>query len=190
MGQQVWIREGKGASTVAKGRWHRAGGYCFEETGRSRCGAEASLRQDWGRGRSEGSEARGGGPGWESRASRAAGRGERAHGERALGAPLSCRGRPGREPPAQVLWGSGCAQPGEERKTTGGEGGSGREGASGGRGAAPCLDRLRAPRDPGPGPSGSPRSGKSPRPQTWQVVGPATHPTPLPRVPGHRDPVG
>lgn len=70
------------------------------------------------------------------------GRRERAHGERASGAPLSCRERPGREPPAQVLWGSGCAQPGEERKTTGEEGGSRREGGSEGRGATPRLGQL------------------------------------------------
>lgn len=75
---------------------------------------------------------------------------EPAHGERALGAQLSCCERPGREPPAQVLWGSGCAQPGEERKTTGGEGGSGREGGREGRGGRP---------PPGPAPrSGGPRT--------------------------------
>lgn len=72
------------------------------------------------------------------------GRRERALGERASGAPLSCRERPGREPPAQVLWGSGCAQPGEERKTTGKEGGSGREGGSEGRGGHPPPGPARA----------------------------------------------
>lgn len=63
---------------------------------------------------------------------------EREHGERVLGAWLSCRERPGREPPAQVLWGSGCARPGEERKTTGGEEGSRRERELGTRGPPPA----------------------------------------------------
>lgn len=68
-----------------------------------------------------------------------------------MGGRLSCRERPGREPPAQVLWGSGCARPGEERKTTGGEGGSGRERERG----------TRVCRRGDPQPSGSLRSGKA-----------------------------
>ncbi|VCW66154.1 unnamed protein product, partial [Gulo gulo] len=55
------------------------------------------------------------------------------------------------------------------------------------RGAAPCLDRLCAPGDPGPGPSGSPRSEKSPGPQTRQVVSSAAHlhsPSARPGAPG------
>lgn len=63
-------------------------------------------------------------------------------GERALGAQLSCCERLGREPPAQVLWGSGCAQPGEARKTTGEEGGSGRDGGRQGRGGRPRSARA------------------------------------------------
>lgn len=87
---------------------------------------------------------------------------EREHGDLSLGGRLSCRERPGREPPAQVLWGSGCARPGEERKTTGGEGGSGRERERGTRGC-----RLGDPQPSGflrsgkTGPSGSLRSGKT-----------------------------
>lgn len=95
------------------------------------------------------------------------GRRERAHGEPAPGAPLSYRERPGREPPAQVLWGSGCAQPGAERKTTGGEGG--REGAGGkagarDAGAAPLLDRLVRWGTQSPGSSGSPEVRDEPTP--------------------------
>lgn len=175
-------REGKGASTLWQGRTGTGGGgHCFEETGRSRCGAEASLRQDWGRGAGVGLP---GVPGGGDAASERAGSG-------LWGAPLSCCGRPGREPPAQVLWGSGCAQPGEERKTTGGEGGSGRQGASGGRGGPPPAwtgSARRGTQVPGPrGPRGQ-RRAQGPRPGRWSAPPPT--PTPLRRVPGRRDGVG
>lgn len=116
------------------------------------------------------------------------GRGERVHRARAPGAPLSGRGRPGREPPALVLWGSGCAQPGEERKTTGGEGGSGREGASGVRGGHPPPGqppRAGGTQVPGPlGPRGR-RRAHAPRPGGSSAPPPApTPPSERPGAPG------
>lgn len=95
------------------------------------------------------------GSGWGSRASWAAG-------ERALGAQLSCYERLGREPPAQVLWGSGCAQPGEARKTTGEEGGSGRDGGRKGRGGRPQSARALRARAHSLGFSGPQRSEEKP----------------------------
>lgn len=79
-----------------------------------------------------------------------------------LSALRSAAERPGREPPAQVLWGSGCAQSGEERKTTGEEGGSGRAGGSEGRRGRPPP--APAPRAGGPrarGPPGLRGQGKA-----------------------------
>lgn len=116
-------------------------------------------------------------------------RSERALGERALGAPLSCRESPGREPPAQVLWGSGCAQPGEKRKTTGGEGGSGREGGSEGRGGRPApvlartlMDPERGARWGPPGPLGQGRAHSSD--DSGRSSAPQPSPNTLPHGPG------
>lgn len=88
--------------------WTAVNANCFEEGGRS-SGAEASPGQDWGRGRCgaagtgrEGVKLRARVRGGGSKASWAAG-------ERGLGAQLNRSERLGREPPAQVLWGSGCA---------------------------------------------------------------------------------
>lgn len=122
------------------------------------------------------SPTRGPGVGFPGVGGGGAGGHERQHREQRLGARLSRRERPGREPPAQVLWGSGCAQPGEERKTTGGEGGSGRSGSEG-RGANPAWTGSERWGARSPGPSGSPRPGKSPSP--WPLAG---HPLPTHRL--------
>ena len=185
-----WLEDGeKGpGSGCDKGRLlpHSGkGDYCFEEKGRPRCGAEASPRRDWWVG---GELSPGLGSGVDSPRPGPPGRSERAIGERALGAPLSCRESPGREPPAQVLWGSGCAQPGEERKTTGGEGGSGRKGCSEGRGGRPALVLARTLGDPERGarrgPPGPLGQGRAHSPCPGRSSAPQPSPTTLPHGPG------
>lgn len=130
----------------------------------------------WGRGFSTaglGAGGRGGTPGRPGRR----GRGERARGERALGRSAQLPRAPGAGAacPGPVGLGLRAAGRGEENNRRGGREREARR-ERGPRGAAPCLDRLRAPGDPSPGPSGSPRSEKSPGPQTWQMVSSATHP--------------
>lgn len=142
----------------------------------------------WGRGfptEGLGPGGRGGTPGCPGRQRR----GERALGERALGRSAQLPRAPGAGAacPGPVGLGLRAAGKGEENNRRGGREREGRlERAP--RGAAPCLDRLCAPGDPGPGPSGSLRSEKSQGPQTWQVVSSAAHPhTPSAR-PGAPEP--
>lgn len=160
------------------------GDYCSEERGRSRCGAEASPRQDGGGARTAGAGSAGAKPyagawGGVPRCPGPPGSHGRQHGEQ-LWAPGSAAAsaRGGSRLPRSC--GARAARSREKRGKQQARGREREERERGTRGQ-PRLDRLRALGDP---PPGAPRSGKSPSPWTWRVTSSQLTPSPPPSGPG------
>lgn len=171
------------------------GDYCFEERGRSRCGAEASPRQDGGWGaeggrwvRGELSPSLGPGVGFPGVL------GPRAAASKSLGSGLwatssaAASARGGSRPPRSC--GARAARSRERRgKQQAGRAGAGGSGSQG-RGADPAWTCSARWRTHCPRPSASPRSGESPSHRTWPDTSPTTDPRSPRERPGRLEGVG